>query len=61
MKVAFRSDDSVSGVEETINRVEERVRAELPHMRKIFIEPDGRGDGRGLEAARALLAARSKA
>lgn len=61
MKVAFRSDDTVSGVEETINRVEERIRAELPHMRKIFIEPDARGDGRGLEAARALLAVRSKA
>ncbi len=61
MKVAFHAHHSVGEVEDTINRVEERVRAELPQMRKIFIEPDARGDGRGLEAARALLAARSNA
>jgi cation diffusion facilitator family transporter len=61
MKVAFRADDTVAGVEDTINRAEERIRAELPHMRKIFIEPDARGDGRGLAAARAHPVAPSQA
>lgn len=59
MKLAFRNRDALREVEDTINRIEERIRAELPHMRKIFIEPDSRGDGRGLEAARAWLATRS--
>ncbi len=59
MKVAFGERDQLGEVEDTINRIEERVRAALPHMRKIFIEPDSRGDGRGLEAARAFLAART--
>ena len=35
---------------------EERIRAELPQMRKIFIEVDSRGDGRGLEPLRAITA-----
>ena len=28
--------------------MERRIREELPHMKKIFIEVDSKGDGRGL-------------
>jgi cation diffusion facilitator family transporter len=52
MKVAFRPKMPVEEVEETINEMERRVRKEMPHMRKIFIEPDSHGDGRGLGAAK---------
>ena len=50
MKVAFRPGMPVEEVEETTNEVERRVRAALPQMRKIFIEADSRGDGRGVPA-----------
>jgi cation diffusion facilitator family transporter len=53
MKVAFRPGMPVEEVEDTTNRIEARIRAELPHMRKIFIEADSRGDGRGVATARA--------
>jgi hypothetical protein len=42
---------TVEEVEETTNRIEERVRAEMPHMRKIFIEADSKGDMRGVLAS----------
>ncbi len=48
MKVAFRPTLTVEEVEATTNRIEARIRAELGHMRKIFIEADSRGDGRGV-------------
>jgi cation diffusion facilitator family transporter len=48
MKVAFRPGMPVEQVEQTTNEVERRVRASLPQMRKIFIEADSRGDGRGV-------------
>lgn len=49
MKVAFAPDMQVSRVEEVINEVERQIRAEMPSMKKIFIEPDSHGDGRGLD------------
>jgi cation diffusion facilitator family transporter len=41
LKVRFADGSSLPAVEECINRLEERIRAELPQMRRIFIEPDG--------------------
>jgi cation diffusion facilitator family transporter len=55
MKIAFRPGMAVEEVEETTNEVERRVRRELPQMRKIFIEADSRGDGRGVGAIRERL------
>lgn len=58
MKVAFRPTMTAPEIEESINEIERRVRAELPLMRKIFIEVDANGDGRGVEAARAAWSER---
>jgi cation diffusion facilitator family transporter len=55
MKVAFRPGMPVEEVEDTTNEVERRVRKVLPQMRKIFIEADSRGDGRGVSAIRERL------
>jgi cation diffusion facilitator family transporter len=52
MKIAFRTRMPVEEVEAVTNEIEKRIRAEVPNMRKIFIEPDREGDGRGLELAR---------
>jgi cation diffusion facilitator family transporter len=49
MKVAFAPDMRLERLEETINEIERRIRAENPAMKKIFIEPDSHGDGRGVE------------
>ncbi len=54
MKVAFRAKMEVEEVEETINEMERRIRSVMPQMRKIFIEPDSRGDGRGLAVAKSV-------
>jgi cation diffusion facilitator family transporter len=51
LKVAFRPSLSVADLEEVTNRIEAKVRAELPQMRKIFIEADSQGDLRGVAAA----------
>jgi cation diffusion facilitator family transporter len=48
LKVAFRPTLSVQAIETVTNQMEVAIRAEMPHMRKIFIEADSRGDGRGL-------------
>ena len=48
-------------IEDCINEIERRVRAELPVMRKIFIEVDANGDGRGLAWARKAWAAKMAA
>lgn len=58
MKLAFKKGMPVEEVEETINEIERRIRAEMSTMRKIFIEVDAHGDGRGLERARAAWAKR---
>ncbi|MFT3773919.1 MAG: cation transporter dimerization domain-containing protein [Minicystis sp.] len=51
MKVAFDPNLHVKDVEEVINEVERRIRGKQPEMKKIFIEPDSRGDLRGVEPA----------
>ncbi len=51
LKIAFTPKAAVELVEETTNEMERRLRKELPHMRKIFIEVDSKGDGRGLTGA----------
>jgi cation diffusion facilitator family transporter len=56
MKVAFEKTLTAPAIEEIINEAERRIRAELPLMRKIFIEVDANGDGRGVEKARAAWA-----
>lgn len=48
MKIAFRPSLTVEEVEDVTNRIEARVRAEMPQMRKIFIEADSHGDMRGV-------------
>lgn len=58
MKVGFREDMKAAEIEASINEIEERVRAEQPLMRKIFIEVDAHGDGRYVEKARAAWAAK---
>lgn len=57
LKVRFARGSSVEEVERITNLLEERVRAEIPEMKKIFVEPDGdydslrdpamRGEGAG--------------
>jgi cation diffusion facilitator family transporter len=56
MKVAFRDGLDTGAIEEATNRIEARIRAELPQMRKIFVEVDSRGDGRGLAPLREMAA-----
>lgn len=58
MKIGFKKGMLVEEVEATINEIERRIRAEMSTMRKIFIEVDAHGDGRGLERARAAWAKR---
>jgi len=60
MKVAFAKELKADEIEERINEAELRIRAELPLMRKIFIEVDAHGDGRGVEKARKAWASRMK-
>jgi cation diffusion facilitator family transporter len=61
MKIAFEKEMKAPAIEDCINEIERRVRAELPLMRKIFIEVDANGDGRGIEWARDAWAAKMKA
>ena len=58
MKVAFKDDMKAAEIEACINEMERRIRAELPLMRKIFVEVDAHGDGRGIEGARKAWAAK---
>jgi cation diffusion facilitator family transporter len=48
MKIAFEPDATVERVEQVINEIEIRIRKELPEMKKIFVEPDSKGDRRGV-------------
>jgi cation diffusion facilitator family transporter len=52
LKVAFRPGMTVRELEEATDAIEAKIRAELPQMRKIFVELDSDGDGRGLASAR---------
>jgi cation diffusion facilitator family transporter len=54
LKVGFRPGLDAEAIEEVTNQIEARIRAQLPQMRKIFIEVDSHGDGRGLEPLRAM-------
>lgn len=58
MKLAFAKHMKADDIEECINEIERRIRAELPLMRKIFIEVDAKGDGRGVANARKAWAAK---
>jgi len=51
MKVAFVPDMHVDRVEAVIDEIERRIRGAQPAMKKIFIEPDSHGDGRGVAAS----------
>jgi cation diffusion facilitator family transporter len=48
MKVAFEAKSSVERVEEVTDEIERRIRDALPIMKKIFVEPDSKGDFRGV-------------
>ena len=48
LKIAFRPTLTVDEVEDVTNRIEAKIRASMPQMRKIFIEADSRGDLRGV-------------
>lgn len=50
VKVAFEEGATIERVETVINDIETRVRGELPMMKKIFVEPDSKGDRRGVLA-----------
>jgi cation diffusion facilitator family transporter len=52
LKVAFRPTMRVEEIEAVTNEMEASIRAEMPQMRKIFIEADSRGDGRGVDRGR---------
>jgi cation diffusion facilitator family transporter len=58
MKIAFSKGMRVEQVEDTINEIERRIRDKMTTMRKIFVEVDAHGDGRGIERARAAWAKR---
>jgi cation diffusion facilitator family transporter len=54
LKIAFAKGTTVERVEEITDDIERRLRAEIPVMKKIFVEPDSKGDLRGVvRAARA--------
>jgi len=61
MKIGFEKAMTADKIEDCINEIERRVRAELPLMRKIFIEVDANGDGRGVENARKAWALKREA
>jgi cation diffusion facilitator family transporter len=50
LKVAFETGVTVERVEEITDELERRVRAEVPSMKKLFVEADSHGDLRGVEA-----------
>jgi cation diffusion facilitator family transporter len=52
MKIAFRPGMQVEEVERTTDEMERRIRKVLPQMKKIFIEADSHGDGRGTLSTR---------
>lgn len=51
LKVAFPPGTVVETIEAVTNDIERRVRAEIPVMKKIFVEPDSKGDLRGVVQA----------
>ena len=41
LKIRFARDVSVGEIEQAVNELEARVRARVPVMKRIFVEPDG--------------------
>lgn len=50
-KVAFEPGTPVERLEQIVDDMERRIRAEVPAMKKLFIEADSRGDQRGIPCA----------
>ncbi len=50
LKIAFVPTMSVAEIEATTNAMEKDLREAMPEMRKIFVEADSKGDGRGIRA-----------
>ncbi|WP_394842661.1 cation diffusion facilitator family transporter [Pendulispora brunnea] len=50
LKIAFQPEMRVQEIEDATNELERRLRAELPDMKKIFVEVDSHGDGRGVQS-----------
>jgi cation diffusion facilitator family transporter len=48
LKVRFRRGLALEELERAVDAIELRVREGLPEMKKIFIEPDSKGDYRGV-------------
>jgi divalent metal cation (Fe/Co/Zn/Cd) transporter len=48
LKVAFEPNSTVEQVEEITNEMERRIRAQVPSMKKLFVEVDSHGDLRGV-------------
>jgi cation diffusion facilitator family transporter len=44
LKVRFKPELDLKGLEQAINELEQRIRAALPQMKKIFVEPDSEYD-----------------
>jgi cation diffusion facilitator family transporter len=44
LKVRFQPELDLKQLEQAINELENRIRAELPQMKKIFVEPDSQYD-----------------
>ncbi len=48
LKIAFTPTMTVAQIEATTNAMEKELREAMPEMRKIFVEADSKGDGRGV-------------
>jgi cation diffusion facilitator family transporter len=48
VKVALDPEMKIAKAEEVIDEMERRIRSRVPEMKKVFIEPDSKGDQRGL-------------
>jgi len=46
LKIRFRPELSLQELEQVINGLEQRIRADLPQMKRIFVEPDSQYDSR---------------
>jgi len=49
LKIAFEPGATVEQVEAVTNEMERRIRAQVPAMKKLFVEADSHGDMRGVE------------
>lgn len=58
LKVAFKADLTVDQIEQTTNEMERQIRANVPVMKRLFIEVDAHGDMRGIPAEPVSAASR---